>query len=204
MDVIPLMFTEADFMLIPTFYLDSLSQCAKPVILEKLQEYIASSNAKDAVIRRINSSFGWRFEEDAYLKDPALAQCAKEILELKYSDISSSTDRSMLEYYQRIITDILTSEYSKPYIAPIKGSEITAILTELKQYAVSNKDKQMLELANKLKKYSTYWRDPPHQSFKGTVVKKIHQQRLKFQVISRGIDFILERDKDPGWDWRYL
>lgn len=206
MDVIPFILTEEAVKEMPIDFLIKLADCSSSVVKDKIKKYIASDKADKEVVEIVKAAYSSQLDMEEFLNDEKLKEYVEIIQNLDYVDVNPHISIEMLEKYKEAITYILDSKYSVPYIAPISGTLIKDLRDEVYEYAKTTNSKPMQDFYKMLKSCSGLFRDSQHTAYKGTVVKKVIRNRSKYEIILRGIDFMLDKkrtNKSPS-SWRYL
>ena len=206
MDVIPFILSEEVAKEIPIDFIVKLADCSSSVVKDRVKKYIATDGADGEVVEIVKAAYLSQLEMEEFLNDEKLKEYVEIVHDLDYVDINPHKSIEMLEKYKVAITYVLDNKYSVPYIAPISGTLIKDLRDEISNYADGVDSPTIKLFAKRLKSCSGLFRDSQHTAYRGTVVKKVIRNRSKYEVILRGIDFMLDKkrtSKNPS-SWRYL
>ncbi len=201
MDVIPLILSERDVAALSDEILSMLAECSTDCIQVKICNYLKDEKRDEATAHRIAEAYSNVIRLKEYLQDEQLKESVENIKNLTYEDISPSLSIEQLTEYKENIQGILDSEYAVPYLKPVRSSLLKELLSAME---ASGSDAK--RIAERIHKFSYLFRDPPSASYKGTVVKKIVRERTKYEVLVRGIQYLIGRkakDMFPS-QWRVL
>lgn len=210
MDVIELILSEEDVAELTDIHLYQFAACSYGSVRESVIAYLRNPNADPKVRERVLRAYAEQLDLLEYLQDDKTLQYVNLLNELHYSTIGYGLDVGTLQRYKDAIEYVIGSEherYAVPYIAAIDGKTISELIQEIWEYAAENKNsKLMFFVENKLRPAKKYFRESPHEKYKGTVVKHAVRDRSKYELILRGINFLLEKkaaNVSPA-SWRFL
>lgn len=206
MDVIPLILSEELAREIPLDYLAKLAECSTSIVKGKVKDYLNSPNAADDVKAIVKAAYSEQIAIEEFLSSKDISEKVELIKDLDYVNISTHQSVERLQEYKEAITAILSNDYAVPYIAPIRGVLIKDLREEISVFAKATSNQYLKSFESKLKKHSSLFRDSQYETYKGTVVKKIIRNRTKYEIILKGIDFILDKkmNNTNPQSWRYL
>ena len=200
--VIPLVLKEEDVDLLSDEQLATLASCSRTIIVTYIKDYIANSS-NEAVKARIRKAYSYYILQQEFLTSDGTRDVATALNELKYDMISILMSKEDLLEYKNKIDVVFESEYSVPYLSPINKDIVDSLISELS----SNKgDSAKVQLAKRLKQYRTYFKSEQNQSAKGTILKSIMRNRIKYEIIQSAINWVLEQKENnvsPD-NWRLL
>ena len=197
MDIIPYVLSETDLDTLTDSQLNMLAKCSTDMVLEEVLKYL--ENAGDSVYSgRIRGAYATKIALREFLTSEETKSNVEIAQRLSYTSITPMLTEEELIVYKNAIESIINNKYAIPYISPISGETIKTLREEVK---TNNK-----ALAERLKKFSYLFKDSPHKSATGTIVKRVIRNRVEYEIILRGIEFMLERKRkgaNPN-SWRYL
>lgn len=206
MVILPLILDEDITRKLPDRFLSQLAMCSTDTIKLKVREYIDNPGAEKEAKEKIIKAYADVLGLEDYLFSEETLQRVELIKDMDYYTINTYLTETQLLAYKEAILSILENESSIPYIAPIRGTKVKELLEDLKQYAVSTELPEAKKLYESIKCCARFFRDSPFEGNKGTPVKKIIRNKGKYQIILRGIDFMLEKKRVGALpaSWRYL
>lgn len=207
MDVLRSILTEDDAYRLPMDIFKGIASCSSDIILRRINEYLDSPNAIEAVKRRVEEAYSDIMEKKAYYGSEELTEVANEISNLTYADINAGQTIDRLEYWKNSITEILTSPYAVAYIPPVKVDSVKELVKVMEERAaVSSDDVYLYTVARKISEHKNLFRDAPFKGYKGTPVKRIIKDKTKYEIILKGLDHLIEAKRSGGdmQVWRYM
>jgi len=204
MFVIPVVLSEKEVPLLPDSTLLKLAICSKDEVLVCIEKYLADENANVDVKERVYEAYKERLLSKRFLKSEEVKEHVSSVGSLDYEDITASQEISVLRDWEKSINEILSNQHAIPYIEPIRSCLLQELRKEAK--ALSKEVKELKRFAKMLEKYGYLFRDSVHASYRGTVVKNVIRNREKYEIMLRGIKFLIEK-KESGVDprsWRFL
>ena len=206
MDVIPLILSEEAADVLPMDYLYRLSECSTNVIKYKVLAYLDNPDADPVIRKKVQDAYSEQLLISEYLQSEDLAKDAEKVQSLSYSSVTPYLSIEELVEYKRAISAILGNKYAVPYVAPISGALVKDLCEDIYNLYKETDDTTINDFYKKLKKHASLFRESQFASYKGTVVKKIIRDRGKYEVILRGIEFMIEKKKSCSLpaSWRYL
>lgn len=206
MDVIPLVLSEEAAIKLPDEYFETLAVCSTDVVKQKIKEYLKKPDTNPAAVAKVKLAYCDIFEGDDYLANAERAEAVKAVQDLKYKDITPYMRDDLLTSYEATLIDVLCSEHSIAYSAPISGAIVKTLIENIRLYANAKEDRDLKDFVVKLKKYASLFRDSQFKGYTGTPLKRIMTNVRKFEIILKGIQFIREQkaaEVDPRV-WRVL
>lgn len=205
-DPVPLILTEEAVLELPQDFLERLANCSTQIVKDKVLAYISHPNADEEVKHKLTTAYQRYISVTAYLNDAETKRDVELIRELSYKDIGPHLSVEELQNYKRAIIGILYNENAVPYVSPIKGDIIKALRDDIKEFAESVNSEVLKDAAAAIYKNSDLFRDQQHAPFRGTIVKRIIREKGTYELLLRGIDFMVDkktRGISPA-SWRYL
>lgn len=204
MYVIPLVLEERDVNVIHEDYLKKLASCSTDIVKKKVKEYLNSTEAQPLIKEKVYECYKQVLSSDEFLMDEVLKEEIKPVEQLRFSDISSSLPEQKLRQYKGVLEKILGSEFAVPYIEPITSDTINSLLDEMTEYG--QRDSRVKQLVTRIRNNKHLFKDPRFTRARGTIVKRVMLNVQKFEIILRGINFLLkqnEQGRSPE-SWRLL
>ena len=199
MDVIPYMLSEEDVMSMTEHQLELLASCSTDVIIDKIFKYLMSNSANTVCQAMVRSAYNDRLQTMKFLESKKTAKCVEMLQQLSYSSITPMVGIEELQMYKKVIEYILGSKYAIPYVPPISGDIVNELIADLKESGNEN-------VRAKIKALSQFLKDSPHKKATGTIVKNIIRNKGTYELLLKGIDFMIEKKQigaNPA-SWRYL
>lgn len=206
MDVIPLIISEEAVYGLSDELLAKLASCSTQVVNDKVIEYLENPNADPVVKRRIAAAYSFYIETTQYLESEQTNADVELIKDLSYESIGPFLTVDELKSYKRAIEDMLSNDNAIPYIAPIKGALIRELREEVYALGKETDNSAVILAGQRLKQFSSLFRDSQYASYKGTVVKKIVRNRSKYEILLEGVNFMIKKKESGALpaSWRYL
>lgn len=207
MDILPYILTEEHVQDMTDRHLSMLADCSTERIYEHIIAYLKNENADSQCKERIYAAYENLIEEKSYFSSEKTIDSANKVKDMEYTDLSwYMEDKELLDIKEAIL-HITENKNAVPYIPPISNDLVKILKEELSEYCKANpKLEGAKTFYDNLKKNSSLFRDSRSQRSKGTIVKKVVKNPDKYEIILKGIQFILDARKDGGnvGDWRYI
>lgn len=206
MDIIPRILTEDMVSAMTNYHLELLTKCTTDRVMDFVLRYLESPDADPTVKQRLSIAYDYIIKRNEYLNSEETKQKSELLLNTTYDSVSVALTVKQLRDIQEAIDYITKSEYAVPYVSTVGSSELAELRQELKEYVKDHDNYQLKVLLNNLQKYGDLFRDGRDSQNKGTVVKKVVRNMTTYEIISRGIDFIIGI-KESGktyQSWRFL
>lgn len=206
MDIIPQILTEDMVRAMTNHHLQLLTKCTTDRVMDFVLRYLKSPDADPAIQQKLHLAYDYTIKRDEYLNSEETKQKSELLLNTNYNSVSVALTVKQLRDIQEAIEYITKSEYAVPYVSTVGSSELAELRQDLKEYVKDTGNYQLKMLLNNLQKYGDLFRDGRDSQNKGTVVKKIVRNMTMYEIISRGIDFIISV-KESGktyHSWRFL
>ena len=204
MYVIPVVLSEEEVSLLPGSTLLKLATCSKDEVLLCIEKYLDDKGSNTDVKEKVFEAYKERLLSKRFLESEETKEHISFVGSLDYKDIAVSKEVSVLRDWERSINAILSSQYAIPYIEPIRSCLLSDIREEVS--ALCKEGKALKQFSSALKKYGHLFRDSTYASYRGTVVKNVIRNREKYEIMLRGIKFLIEKkesEADTG-SWRFL
>lgn len=207
MDVIPAIMSEKVAEILPVSILKRIALCSSAPILDRVRNYLSSTEADEKVKLKVSRCYEDRFSAEDINVDEDLIARAEELEELNPATLCFEADMEYLERIAESIDTIVNSDDIVDYIAPVKGVLIKSIIDDLKELAKNSTNaKELSELAKRLKSASALFKDAANQGYKRTPYSKILYKETYYRILLMGIQNII-KNKNAGANpntWRYL
>ena len=206
MDILPLILSEDDFLLLSDEQRELLAQCSPSTIMVHVEAYLQSSSVNTEVAELVKNAYDEKLKQRAFLQNVLVLESVETVKQLKLMDIGPHMSLDELKRYQKDLSVILGSEVAVPYIAPVRKEVFEEFLFSLKVDTRFSNTPSLRRLLERCKKYKDYFYDSNKTGYVGTAVKFILRERQLYSIILHGIEFQI-RKKEEGADpmsWRYL
>ena len=207
MDVLRGVITEDDAYKMPMDIFKGIASISSEIVLKRINRYLEDGSANEAVKRRVEEAYSEVMDKKNYYADESLIESAKEISTLSYCDITSGQPLDKLIKWREDISAIMNSPYAVAYIPPVRIESLIGLIEVIQARAKESPDNVYLyTVADNLYANKTLFKDAPFKGYKGTPVKRIINDRTKYDVILRGLDFLIEKKRvgaNPQ-TWRFM
>lgn len=207
MDVLRGVITEDDAYKMPMDIFKGIASISSEIVLKRINRYLEDANANEAVKRRVEEAYSEVMDKKNYYADESLIESAKEISTLSYCDITAGQPLDKLIKWREDISAIMNSPYAVAYIPPVRIESLIGLIEVIQARAKESPDNVYLyTVADELYANKTLFKDAPFKGYKGTPVKRIINDRTKYDVILRGLDFLIEKKRvgaNPQ-TWRFM
>lgn len=170
--------------------LDELSNCSKPVVLDKITEYLQNSSNSE-VKNMLMESYKNKIDFINIQEDELINDNISKVYSYTYSSIHPGLSLQELEEIKNTIESVHNDKYNVPYINVIRGDIIAGIINNLLALYRVNKDPEYKKLAFLLTKNKDLFKDKPNASAKGTIFKQINRRSEELDIILRGVNFLI-------------
>lgn len=209
MDVLPLVLSEEEAMLLPEEVLIKLSELATDRVVAMLLKYLKDSKNEE-VKAKIKRTFQRPLTVRRDSKSSSIAMQVKNLCDVTYRDIYYGVPELELVNLRDSINSILNNPYAVAWIEPITAKQYRECIKELNTMSWQEKDVQIAiaiqHLADKVEKMGYAFKDPPQMKPRPTEVTRILNRTMNYRLIVRGIDFLLKQmneNREPS-TWRFL
>lgn len=188
--------------------LELLVACTTSRVDKYITAYLSSTDADEVAQGIIRNAYKYVHERDKFLNDDKTKEYCALLSEIKYDTLSLRDSIEYLEAIKEAINYITQSKYAVPYISPVHGSNLKALKEALKKdvQAGVEGDMYLKAFLVNLEKYGDIFRDPQSLGNQGTAVKKVIRNVETYEIIKRGVDFIIDikRNQKLSSAWRFL
>lgn len=206
MEVIPYILDERAVVDLPDSLLQMLAECSTKPVMDSVIAYVNNDKADSEAKAKILTAYSRQLGIKQFLEDKAVQDIAAEVKELSYASINPSLSVEQLQEYGDNISFLLNNDNAIPYIPPIRGDVIKGVIEELKEISKTSNNQYVELFCKNIQRCTRLFKDTKKVSYRGTVVKHIVKNRSMFEVMNRGIEFLIAK-KNAGESpasWRYL
>lgn len=209
MDVIKFVLSEDDAYLVPMDIFKGLAGVSSDIVLRRINSYLDNPDANTAVKRRVEEAYSDVQQKKDFYSSEELQTSVKELMNLTYSDVNAGQSKEQLEKWHSQITEILQSPFAIAYIPPVKYADLREyrqIILERSKTESPNVADVLIRLEENISKNKNLFKDAPFKGYTGTPVKRIVNDRSKYEVLLKGIEFLLKRKAEgvKPQTWRYM
>lgn len=188
--------------------LELLVACTTHRVNKYILAYLESTDADKEAQGIIKETYNYIHERDNFLNDEKTKEYCTLLADVNYGNLSLGDSTEYLETVQTAINYVTQSKYAVPYISPVHSSNLKSLKEALKaeiQAGVPG-DVYLKVFLKNLEKYGDIFRDAQSLGNQGTAVKKVIRNIETYEIINRGIDFMLDIKKNHKLSsaWRFL
>lgn len=206
MDIIPHILTEDNVRDLTDEHLSMLVVCTTERLMKFIYKYLDDARADDEVHARVAKAYDYTIQRDKFLAAEETKRYSELLTSTDYSMLSVAMTKDSIEELIKGIDYITQSPYAVPYISSVTNSNYNTLKESLTQYLNEFHLTGVNEFLNKFKKYRELFRDGPVEYNRGTVVKKVVRNLQTYEIMRRGLLFILDaKQHNRTYDtWRFL
>lgn len=206
--IIPYILNEDVVQYLSDEILELLVACTTSRVDKYILAYLESEGADKESRVIIENAYKHMHERDKFLNDDKTKEYCALLSEITYSTLSLRDSIEYLEAVKEAIDYVTQSKYAVPYIAPVHGNNLKSLKEALKKdvQAGVEGDAYLKSFLINLEKYGDIFRDPQSLGNQGTAVKKVIRNVETYEIIKRGVDFIINIKKTQrlSSSWRFL
>lgn len=208
-EIIPYILVESMIDEMSDDQLQLLVNCTTQRSMHFITDYLSKTDdSVDPVIqKKIATAYSYVINRDKFLNSDKTKECCELLKDLNYNSVSVADSKEYLESVCEAIKYITSSDYAVPYIAPVDGNALKELKESLSISIASDSSLYWLKLLlENLNSYGDVFRDPRSEYNKGTVVKKVVKNAEMYEILERGVEFIIGL-KEAGKlsnTWRFL
>ncbi len=209
MDVLPLVLSEDEVLLLPDAVLIKVSEIATDKIVAMLFSYLKDSTNEE-VKAKINRTFRKPLTIRRDSKSAPIAMMVKSLGDITYKDIYYGLPRESLESLRGNIESILDNQYAVAWIEPITSKQYKKYIDDLYDMGAAESNKVIANcissVARRIENMGYAFKDPPQAKPRPTEVTKVLRRAADYRLIVRGINFLLKQmheGRNPD-TWRIL
>lgn len=193
---------------IPMDIFKGIASVSSGIVLKRIDRYLNDTNAMPVVQRRVKEAYSEVTEKNDWYTSENILNAAQELSSLMYSDINASQSIETLQKWKDDIQMILDSPYAVAYIPPVKVESLKELCDVLvsRSKEIGPDGAYLMSLSDDLQANKVLFKDAPFKGYRGTPVKRIINDKTKYEIMLKGIDFLMER-KHAGNNpqtWRYM
>lgn len=206
MDIIPHILTEEMVRDMQDEYLALLVACTTERLMKFIYRYIDAEAEDREVQKRIKDAYDYSIQRDKFLESEKTKRYSELLLGTDYSMLSVAMSDGQIHELLDAIDYITTSPYAVPYISSVSSSCCNNLKAALREYTQDDQHRQSAAFLAGLKKYGSLFKDGSTEYSRGTVVKKIVRNLQTYDIMRRGLHFILDNKKYGRTfeTWRFL
>ena len=204
--IISIILTEDTVKCLPDDILFHLAECSTEAVYPSIRKYLANTNADPAIRERIARAYGESLCIAEYLSSEETMRLVVKIADLEYSNVRAGESIDQLREWETAISSVLSNKYAVPYLKPISGKLLVNLRDDARDLLQREPSDELERFYSSLQKYGKYFRDPASAPYRGTSVKKIIRNREKYEIMLRGLRFLIQK-RETGADfssWRFL
>lgn len=179
------------------------AMCSKPIILKYVVDYL-NGEGDDEIKNMLRSAYSEKLNFMDVTADVHINESVAKVATYNYSSVRAGCSVQELEEIRDTIKSVYNENCNVPYINVIRGDIIDGVINNLSALYRVNKNKKYKELAYILSKNKELFKDKPNARATGTIFKSIARRSSEFDIILRGIDFLIpkiQEGKQPE-SWR--
>lgn len=177
--------------------LQDFANCSKSIIVDNIISYIESADADSEVKELLTNVYKDKLFFLNVQQDEIINENVEKVYGYNFYSVNAGLTVEELEQMKQDIKSVYNEELDIPYINPISGDIIANIINNLLALYRVNKDIEYKKLSYILTRNKDLFRDKANAASKGTIFKKISKRSMDFEIILRGIDFLIEK-KNAG------
>ena len=175
--------------------LQDFANCSKSVVIDSIIEYIESADADGEVKGLLSKAYSDKLFFLNVQQDEIINNNVEKVYGYNFYSVNAGLTIEELEQMKQDIKSVYNDDLDIPYINPISGDVIANIINTLLALHRVNKKMEYKKLAYILGKNKDLFRDKANANSKGTIFKKISKRSMDFEIMLRGIDFLIEKKK---------
>lgn len=184
--------------------LQDFADSSKKVVLEGIYNYLNNPDGDEEVKTILKEAYKDKLSFRDVQKDEEVLEALSRISALDYYSINSGTPIDDLYKIRTDIDSVYKEENMVPYVNPINKDLISQVIGNLLALYRVNKNTEYKRLALFISKNKPLFVDKPNSFAKGTVFKNMTKRSKEIEIISRGVDFLIEqkRNRIKPESWR--
>jgi hypothetical protein len=191
---------------IPLDLLTRMANCATDVIVTEVQSYINNPQAKESTKAHVSKAFSTALYQYEGKSDEERRKEVRELSQVTFDDIVPDVTLERLISWRDGLSGILIDENATPYTAPKSSRVFESVFADIQALVHSQNNIALSRFLKVLTRSKKYFRDLPRKGYTGTIYKPVLVDRLKFETIVNGCDWLINKklaNKAPA-SWRFL
>ena len=176
--------------------LGPFAECSKPLIVDSIYNYIYSAAGDPKIKDLLKIAYKDKISYNEAKFNEEIISTVNLVNSYDFNTVHAGLSLDELESMRTSIKFVYNSEANVPYINPISGDIVAAIINNLLALHRVNKDISYRQFATILSKNKELFKDKPNAAARGTIFKSISKRSVELDIILNGIEFLISKKKE--------